>query len=73
MFNSMTDIEKAIEIAEKNHKVYDDYYDSLQECVTSAREMAEYKNNQFIAILDTINRNAFSSHEEYVAYIKAIL
>ena len=47
----MTNKEKAIIIAKKNHQIYDDYYDSMQECIESAIQMAEWKDEQAIASL----------------------
>ena len=46
----MTNEEKSINIAKKYHRIYDDYYDSMQECIESAREMAEWKETQMLAI-----------------------
>ena len=40
--------EKIIEIAQRHHRIYDDYYDSMQECIDSAIEAAEWKEQQLI-------------------------
>lgn len=40
-------IDKAIEIAQKHHVIYDDYYDSIQECIESCREAMEWKDEQY--------------------------
>jgi len=42
-------------------------------CENAALEMAEWKDKQFIGLLDTLNHNAFPSHKDYVKYIKAFI
>lgn len=44
----MTAQKKAIEIAKKSHVIYDDYYDSMQECIESAMQMHEWTKEQVI-------------------------
>lgn len=39
-------IDKAIEIAQKHHVIYDDYYDSIQECIESCREAMQWKDEK---------------------------
>lgn len=46
--DAKTPTEKAIEIAKKTHVIYDDYYDSIQECIESAMQMHEWDKQQFI-------------------------
>lgn len=49
--------DKAIEIAKKHHRIYDDYYDSMQECIDSAMEMARWKDEQQKELVAGIIRN----------------
>ena len=42
----MSNEEKAKEIAKKHHVLYDDYYDSTQECIDSSVEAMEWKDNE---------------------------
>ena len=41
--------------------------------IGAMKYMAEWKDEQFAAALDTINYNAFPNHEAYVEYIKTFL
>lgn len=43
---NILNIDKAIEIAQKHHVIYDDYYDSIQECIESCREAMEWKDER---------------------------
>ena len=55
----MTNEEKAIEIAKKFHVIYDDYYDSMQECIESAIQMHEWTKQQMIEkICKWLDKNA---------------
>lgn len=65
-----TNKQKAEEIADRCcDQCGTDYYN----CENAALEMAEWKDKQFIGLLDTLNHNAFPSHENYVEFIKSLL
>jgi hypothetical protein len=61
----MNNNEKAIDIAKKYHRIYDDYYDSMQECIESAREMAEWKETQMLAILKEEMKKQLKNYISY--------
>ena len=39
----------------------------------AALEMANYKDKKFAAILDSVNHNAFPTHDKYVDFIKSLI
>ena len=69
-------IDKAIEIAQKHHVIYDDYYDSIQECIESCREAMQLKDKQFQKVLDYTENCygvfSFEQREKFINRIKNI-